>query len=145
MSLYETLRSRIIECVKSGNKEERDILKTLVGEIQSKAISTGKEPTDEMVEKTLKSFKENAEECCTYSPTSAYGEHIAEELRIYDNYLPTYETVESIEQLLSPIVGKLKAAKADGPATGMAMGMLKKSGKKIQGQDVSEAVKRIRS
>ena len=149
MSLYEKIRRRMIECVKNGNCQERDILRTLVGEIQSKSIGTGKDITDEAVEKTLVSFKENALECAKYShqddPKEAVDALEANyEIEIYDKFLPQYESVDSIINLLSPNVEQLKAAKATGPATGMAMGILKKTGKKIQGKDVAKAVIAIR-
>lgn len=149
MSLYEEIKCRIVVCMKSGDKGERDILRTVVGELQSKSISSGKEITDEVVEKTLTSFKENALECIKYAHQDDPSEAVDSlesnyEIAIYDKFLPKYETVESIISMLSPNIEQLKAAKADGPATGMAMGILKKSGKSIQGKDVSAAVKIMR-
>jgi len=155
MSLYNKINDRIIVCMKSGAKEERDVLRTLLGEIQAKGVVTGKEMSDEVVEKTLNIFRDNAVQCTW----SGQGDHkviatdqadqdredkIDREIAIYDKFLPTYETVESIVELLQSDVERLKAAKASGPATGMAMGILKKAGKKIQGKDVKVAVESIR-
>jgi len=150
MSLFDDMKQRMIECVKNGNSQERDVLRTLVGEIQSKSIGSGKEITDEVVEKTLVSFKENALECAKYAhqddPADAVDSLEANfEVAIYDKYLPQYETVESIITLLAPSQKQLQSAKADGPATGMAMGILKKSGAKVQGKDVKTAVETIRN
>ena len=148
--MYKEMQDRIKICMKEGNSSERDILRTLVGEIQSKAIRSGKEITNEDVEKTLVSFKENALECIKYAHQDDSSEAVDaldsnHEIAIYDNYLPKYETVEAIVQILDPIAERLRSAKADGPATGMAMGILKKGDKKVQGKDVAAAVKVIRS
>jgi len=149
MTLYENIKSRIQECLKNGNSEERNILKTLVGEIQAKALSLGVEPTDELTEKTIASFRQNAIECLKYSNKSDSGEleslYSNFEIETYDKFMPKYESIEGIIELLKPNVEQLMSAKADGPATGMAMGMLKKVKAKVQGKDVLEAVKIIRS
>lgn len=150
MSLYDEIKIRVTQCMKEGNKEERDILRTLIGEVQSKTISSGAEITDELVEKTLVSFKENALECIKYSHADDSSElHDAVESRyeidIYDKFLPRYESVDSIVNILSSNIEVLKSAKSDGQATGVAMGILKKSGVKIQGKDVSVAVQKIRA
>lgn len=144
MNLYDTLKSKIIECMKSGDAVERDVLRTLVGEIQSKFVSAGKEPTDEHIEKMLGAFVENAKQCMAVAAEDNREKYVAE-IAIYEKYLPIYKTVDEIVVLLNDQVELLKAAKADGPATGMAMGFLKKSGVKIKGADVTEAVKKIRA
>jgi len=149
MSLYEDIKARVIECMKNGNSQERDVLRTLVGEMQSKSISSGKEVTDEIVEKTLISFKENALECAKYAHQDYPQEEVDAlesnyEITIYDKFLPQYMDVDEIISFLEDSIDTLKAAKADGPATGMAMGILKKYGAKVQGKDVAEAVKLIR-
>jgi len=149
MSLYEEIKNRMIDCMRSGESIERDILRTLVGEIQAKSVSSGEIPTDEMVEKMLVSFKENALECIRYAhqddPLEAVDSFDSNyEIAIYDKFLPQYETVESIVMLLAPNVEQLKSAKDNGPATGMAISILKKLGKKIQGKDVMAAVSIIR-
>lgn len=150
MSLYEEIKTRVIQCMKEGNKEERDILRTLIGEVQSKTISSGIEITDELVEKTLLSFKENALECMKYSHVDDPQElHDSVESRyevgIYDKFLPKYESADSIIGILSSNIDAIKLAKSDGQATGVAMGILKKLGVKIQGKDVSIAVQKIRA
>jgi uncharacterized protein YqeY len=149
MSLHDQIKQRIKECMKSKNTVERDVLRTVLGEIQSKTISSGKDITDELVEKTLISFKENALECMKYSHNDDPNEsqdasEAMTEVEIYDKFLPQYKTVEEIVELLQSSKAQLDSAKSDGQATGMAMGILKKSGEKIQGKDVSEAVKIIR-
>jgi len=141
MTLYDTIKERITECMKEGNTFERDTLRTVIGEIQSKTISTGKEATNEMVEKTLTTFKENALECKGYTD---HNKDVEAEIAIYEQFIPEYATVEDIINLLSPIKEKLIGAKADGPATGMAIGFLKKTDAKIQGKDVASAVGMIR-
>ncbi|MFA7218907.1 MAG: hypothetical protein WC119_00075 [Synergistaceae bacterium] len=157
MSIYSDIKKRILECMKSGEAEERDILRTLIGEIQSKMSREGKnEADDTMVEKTLISFKENAyqstlegisEKIGAESCTDAWLESDKRakiEIAIYEKFLPSYESVENIIVLLEEFRDRILSAKSDGPAVGMAMGFLKSAGKKVQGKDVSEAVAIIR-
>lgn len=156
MSLYDQIRTRMIECMKNGKKGERDILKTVLGEVQLKSEREGKKPFDEMVEKTLNTFKDNATSCTVEGILDKMGpiditeemkvnsERAKKEISLYEKYLPSYETVESIIELLLDHSEKLNEAKSDGVATGMAMGILKKTGKKIKGLDVVEAVKNVR-
>jgi uncharacterized protein YqeY len=142
MNIYERMKEKLVECMKAKQTYERDVLKTVIGEIQSKSVGSGKEITDELVEKTLVSFKENAQECLKYSKEK---ENVLKEIEVYELFLPEYESVENIVKILEANANQLRSAKGDGPATGMAMGILKKSGIKIQGKDVAEAVKQIRS
>ena len=141
MSKYTDIKTRIVECMKSGESIERDILRTLIGELQAKATKEKiTDITDEMVHKTVKSFKENAETCQAIND----NESVQKEITIYTNLLPTYDTVEQIVEKLSDKADMLKSAKAIGPATGMAMGILKKTQSNVLGKDVSQAVKLIR-
>lgn len=146
MSIYDTIKIKTLDAMKSGDTATRDTLKTLSGEIQSKSISLNKPVDDEMTEKILIFFKENAIQCLGYieDHDSEAIEKANVEISLYESFLPQYASVEEIVELLQPNVEQIKSAKADGPATGMAMGILKKSGVKIQGKDVSEAVKQIR-
>jgi uncharacterized protein YqeY len=141
MSKFFKIKARIFECMKSGDNETRDILKTLVGELQAKAIKENMaEVSDNLVERTVKSFKENAAACLAVRE----DEKVEREIAIYEDLLPKYESVEQIVLMLSNHAEALSNAKATGPATGMAMGILKKAGYNVQGQDVANAVKTIR-
>lgn len=144
MSLFEELKKRRIECMKNGEAVERTILSTLVGEIQAKAAKDGKDPSDELVEKTLIVFAENAKQCIVEGAIER-NKTLLEEIAVYERYMPKYVTVNEIVAFLGNDVEKIRAAKADGPATGMAIGILKQMKVKFQGQDVSEAIKKIRT
>ena len=153
-TLYDKIKARILECVKSGESEERDVLKTLLGEVQSKSSRERKEMNDEMIEKTLISFKENAYACTTEGVQKVIGNSIIidseseaksnREIAIYNKFLPKYEDIDSIILFLSPNENQLKEAKSSGVATGMAMGILKKIEVKVRGADVAQAVATIR-
>jgi ethanolamine utilization protein EutQ (cupin superfamily) len=156
MSLYDDIRKRIVECMKSGDTIERDTLKTLVGEIQAKvAREKISGPSDEMVEKTLMAFKEGAYQCTLESAKKAHPDACVDvdpdsdrlawtEISIYEKFLPQYMDVDEIVSFLEGSIDSLQSAKAVGPATGMAMGILKRSGAKVQGKDVVKAVELIR-
>ena len=137
MSKFKEMKESIIRYMKSGDKETRDILRTLVGELQAKATREKlDEVSDTLVEKTVKSFKENAETCLAVED----NEKLRREISIYENLLPTYETVDQIKVRLADHTEALKSAAKTGPATGMAVGILKKLGCSVLGKDVSAAV-----
>jgi len=157
MTLYKQITDRIKECMKNGGSKERDILRTLIGEVQSKSIKSGKtEVSDELIQKTVKSFKENAfqntiegiqKKVKIDSNSDEWKKRDEEakiEIAIYNDLLPKYETVDVISVLLKPIMPQICTAKSDGQATGIAMGFLKKSDKSVQGQDVAQVVKKMR-
>jgi len=141
MSKIKQIKSKIIECMKSNEDETRDILKTLLGELQAQATKEGvTDIPDSIVESTVKSFKKNAEECLSVKDDDKTKREIA----IYKDMLPTYETVDQIIERLANHTETLKNAKAVGPATGMAKGILNKLDCKVQGKDIYTAVEIIR-
>jgi len=59
--------------------------------------------------------------------------------------LPATLDRAAIRRELEPIAAELKAAKADGQATGLAMKHLKQKGLAVDGGEVAAAVKEIRA
>jgi len=148
--LLKKIQDRIRECTRSNNTFERDTLKTLVGEIQTIQSRSG-ELDDDGVIKVLKKFKQGVLD--TIGEIKGYGvveyaEKFELEIAIYSKYIPTMTPmVVIIEVLQNTILDKLMAAKSDGQATGLAMGYFKKDNPDlpVDGKDVAEAVKAIRS
>ena len=157
MSLYDDIKKRIVECMKSGESEERDILKTLIGEIQSKITREGKSDiSDALVEKTLLSFRESSYECTIEGIQKKVGietkiivlpeieAKAKREIAVYEKFIPQYEDLGFILRTLNAYSDRLIDAKSTGVATGIALGILKKDNKKVHGKDVAKAVQTIR-
>jgi len=144
--LIGTIKDRIVKCIKEGNTFERDILKTVLGEVETAQSRTGK-MNDEGVIKIFKKFKQGVEDTIQLlEKEGAEGDlsYLRVEVEVYDKYIPATMGVEDIIGFLQ---GKdlIINSKSDGQATGMAMGMFKRDGIAVDGKDVAEAVKQIRN
>ena len=162
MSIKEQISNRIKECMKSGNSFERDTLKTVLGEIQSKEASKG-EMSEEACEKVFRKFKQGSEENLEYlkgrniSKLSTdiedikvrYNiEGVEKEIAIYDQYISQTMSVEEIVDFLgeTAVAEDINEAKSDGQAVGIVMKFFNGNPEfgKVQGKDVTEAVKILR-
>jgi len=148
IKLVNKVQNRILQCMKDGNVFERDMLKTVLGEVQTIHSRTGKMDDDGVI-KVFKKFKQGVEETIELNNKMDFDPILLhDEIKIYDQYIPATMGVGGIVKLLTDITDKIKDAKSDGQATGIAMGFIKNNGTvviPVDGKDVSEAVKQIRS
>ena len=146
MKIKERISNRIKECMKSGSSFERDTLKTVLGEIQSKEAISG-EMSDENCEKVFKKFKQGVEETIKIVDNIRNDSEMywLKEIAIYDEYITPSMSLLEIVEFLKSQEEAIKGANSDGQATGIAMGACKKEGFTVDGKDVAEAVKTMRS
>jgi len=149
------VKDRIKECMKSGESEERDILKTVLGEIQGKKALNGKMSEEECI-KVFKKFKQGVEDTIGFLKERCASDdmdireireimEMENEISIYDRYIPATMSVVAIVKFLTGISDKIKDAKSDGQATGIAMGFIKNDkAASVDGKDVAIAVKQMR-
>jgi uncharacterized protein YqeY len=148
------IQSEIKEGMKSKNTFKVNILKTILGEVQTQE-ARGKDVSDEDIEKIFRKFKEGAEETLKVLHGNLEEEKLEmvsleqvqpylDEIAIYDEFIPQTMSVEDIMEALKGVEG-ITEANSDGQATGVAMKHLKSSGAKVLGGDVSEAVRNIRN
>jgi len=144
MNLKETIRARVTECSKQALPFERDLLRVVLGEVQRKEIKN--ELDDNGVIKVLKKMREG-----NIGTIEAYlvaddprVDVLKKEIEILDKYIPRSLSVEEILKELEPVADKIREAKADGPAMGVSMKLLKAAGLVVEGMDVSKAVGKIR-
>ena len=145
--LLTDIKNAILWCVKSGNKFERDILKTLVGEIQAKEAIQG-ELSDDKVILVVKKFKKGVNETIEAFHTNGSDAPptLAKEIEIYDRYIPTAMSQEDIVIYLNENTKEtITKAKSNGQAIGVAIKTLKSGGKIADGSDVARAVVQLRS
>jgi len=146
MSIKEKIANRIKECMKSGNSFERDVLKTVLGEIQSIELSKGK-ISEEDCEKVFRKFKQGVEETIKLMKNDKEVGSMEKEIEIYNQYIPQTMSAQDIADTLDgyPVMEDIRCAPSDGAAVGIAMRFFKQNSNfKVVGKDVSEAVKILR-
>lgn len=155
MSIKERIKEQITECMKNGKGFERDTLRTVLGEIQSLETRNGK-INDEECEKIFIKFKQGVEDTMLILKELPRHEWDAsvlakmdKEIFIYDKFIPETMAVEDIIGILEfdfPSLEGILHASSDGAAVGIGMKFFKQNSNvgKVNGKDVSEAVKKIR-
>jgi uncharacterized protein YqeY len=126
---------------------EMGLLKTVYGEIELIRARSPKSFKDEDAVEVFKKFKAGVEE--TIRAMQMNGNEVPttmrEEISLYEEYIPPSLSVEDIQAILAVRPDGILAAKSDGMATGIAIGMLKKQNVVADGGDVNKAVRLIRA
>jgi uncharacterized protein YqeY len=143
--LADEIKKRMFQAMKAGNVIEKEILRVALGEITTQAARGDKPQTDEEVEAILKKLVKSNQETLASSEDAEQKKTLAEEVAILQAFLPKSLGVDEIVAALQAVADAIKAAGNDGQATGIAMKHLKPTGAVVNGKDVSEAVKKIRS
>ena len=150
MSLKEKVRQKFEEARRAGNREEKNLLSVILGDISTAEARSGKEVPDADVEKLLRKMVESN----TDTVSQMKSHHRADDPQIavlerentfLKSLLPQTLDAEAIAKALEPVRADIINAKNDGQATGVAMKHLKGLSLSVQGQDVSVAVKQIRA
>jgi len=141
--IKDKIKERMIEALKGKRMDEKALLATVFGEIQSVGLRSG-DLDDEGQLRIIKKFFDNNLETIKALGEGERADKLKEENKILSSFLPKLLTVKEITNLLAPMNDKIKAMPKEGPANGMAIGFLKKQGAAVDGKDVVEAVKRIR-
>jgi uncharacterized protein YqeY len=150
MSLKETVRRKFDEAKRSDNREEKNLLSVILGDLSTAEARSGKDVTDADVEKVLRKMVESNSESLaqlkahhrTDDPRVAVLER---EIAFLKLMLPQSLDVEAIVKALEPVRADILNAKNDGQATGVAMKHLKSLSLNAQGQDVTAVVKHLRT
>lgn len=141
--LKNKIKERMIMAFKARRMEEKILLSTVLGEIQSVGLRSG-DLDDEQQLKIIKKFFDNNLETIQALGEGERADKLKKENIILSEFLPKLLTVDEIVNLLISISDKIKSMSKEGPATGIAMGFLKKQEVAVDGKDVAQAVKRIR-
>ena len=143
--IVDQIRLSVKEAMRAKRDLERDILRTALGEIQSAEARAGKALTDEEAQKIIKKLIKSNQETIDVSTDATTKTKLSEENRILEGLLPKTMSLPEIIAALGSVAADIKAAKSDGQATGVAMKKLKSEGATVDGKDVAEAVKQLRS
>lgn len=149
MSMIEALKKRLLEARKASRPVELGVLQVVLGEASMAEARSGEKPTDEQVEKIIrKTLLGNQETLALLTQKGMTASDnfakLTTESALLESLLPKTLTVDAIVGLLAAVADAVKAAKNDGQATGVAMKHLKGQGARVLGEDVTQAVKKLR-
>lgn len=143
--LAEEIKRRMFVAMKAKRTVEKEILRVALGEIQMAEARMEGPATDELAVGVVKKLLKANQESLNATADAQQRQALAEEMDILQSLLPQSLGVEKIIEALEQVKDQIAAAKADGPATGIAMKHLKSQALAVDGKDVSEAVKRMRA
>jgi uncharacterized protein YqeY len=138
--LIDQLKQRMFAAMKANDSVQKEIFRTCIGEI----TRTGEDATDERVMQALRKVIKANEETIKLSVDPAQANTLKREITLMRDFLPKAPSADELVTLLQPVAADIRAAKADGPATGIAMKFLKASSISAEGPDVAQAVKSLR-
>ncbi len=139
------LKARIIVAMKAGNTQERNILKVVLGDLQSNETRKGAPLTVEECELTVRKIIKGVAETITLTADPEAKAALEAEKTIMETLLPKTATEAEITAALAPVTAAIRAAGNDGQATGVAMKQLKVAGLVVAGPMVAAVVKSLRA
>ena len=131
------LQAKLREAMKTKKGLARDVLRVTLGEVSTRRVRTGKEPTDEevhgIIRKLIASNNETRQELEKRGQTAheSYA-RLGRENADLEALLPASLDRAAIRRELEPLAAALKGARNDGQATGLAMKHLKQKGLAVQ-------------
>ena len=143
--LKDTLSTRARDAMKSRDAAATSIFRLAKGELDTLEARLGRPVTDDEGFAVVRKLIKSNEETLAATVDAAKKDVLANENELLRSVLPASLSVDAIVAALSALHADIKAAKADGPATGIAMKHLKASGAVAESADVMSAVKRIRT
>ena len=145
MALLQTIKEQVIEAMKAKDSLKKEVLRVAQGDIEMHHTRTGEHMTDDEAQKVIRKLIKSNQETIEHTTDPATVEKLNKEIAILEALLPRTLGVDEIVAALAPVEADIKAAGNDGQATGVAMKHLKPQGLAVEGKDVSEAVRQIRS
>ncbi|MBX3200681.1 MAG: GatB/YqeY domain-containing protein [Labilithrix sp.] len=142
--LVDDIKKQITGAMKSGDAIARDVLRLALSEIQTAEARKNATASDEDASNALRKLIKSNEETLALTTDAERAATLRREVEVLSTLLPKQLSVEEIVVALGPVHEAIKAAKADGQATGVAMKHLKSTGAAVSGNDVGAAVKKLR-
>lgn len=142
--LVDEIKKRIQAAMKARNTLEKEILRVALGEIQTEE-ARGTEADDALATRILKKLIKSNRETLESATDAEQRAALEGEIAILQELLPRSLSVDEIAAALAPVVNGIRGAGNDGQATGIAMKHLKASGAEVDGKDVAQAVRNLRT
>ena len=143
--MLTAIKTRIVAAMKSGNTLERNILKVVLGDLQSNETRKGAALTAEECELTVRKIIKGVSETISLTADPEAKATLEAEKVIMESLLPKTASADEIFAALAPVADAVRAAGNDGQAMGAAMKHLKTTGLVVASAQVAEAVKKIRA
>jgi uncharacterized protein len=143
--LIDEVKKQVLQAMKAKDAPRRDLLKVVLGELQTAAARLSEDLPDAEAQRLIRKMVKSNQEMAELSPKPEVVEKMKAEIVVLETLLPKTLSVEQIIQALEPVVDAVKSAGNDGQAMGAAMKHLKSTGASVEGKDVGQAVKQLRS
>lgn len=152
ISLESKIKGEIVNAIKERNEVKKNILRLVVGEVQTvnNRSGTRSKPVDDEMDRryinVMKKIMASNTETLTKLPTGdlrIMGLNC--ENAILTSFLPASPTNDEMLSYLSEITQQLKDQKSDGQAVGLSMKYLRAKGIVTSGDVVLNIVRTIRS
>lgn len=143
--LIDEVKKQITQAMRDKDAERRDLLKVVLGELQTAGARLSEALPDAEAERIVRKMVKSNQEMLELSKDPQVAEKMTREIAVLETLLPKTLSVDEIVEALGPVVDAVRAAGNDGQATGVAMKHLKSSGASVEGKDVGQAVKQLRA
>src|SRR5262245_57075457 len=134
--LVDTIKARALEAMKKKDQVTTSILRLALGEIQTLEARNNRPPNDDEAAAVVRKLIKSNEETLAVATDTSQKQTLERENEVLRALLPASLSVDQIVDALAPVAQAIRDAKAEGPATGIAMKHLKTSGVTAPGNDV---------
>lgn len=138
--LFDEIKKRMMAAMKAGNVVEKEVLRTVIGEL----TKAGKDADDATTIATIKKLVGSNRETMGLSTDAAQKATLEQEIAILQAYLPATLDVAAIVAALEPVADAIRGAKNEGQAFGVATKQLKAAGASVETDDVKKAIAQLR-
>ena len=145
MPLLQQIKKQVIDAMKARDTVAKDVLRVAQGDIELTETRKGQALSEQEEQQIVRKLIKSNQETLAVVQDPAETEKLNKEIAILEALLPRTLSVGEIVAALEPQAEAVKAAGNDGQATGVAMKHLKQQGLAVDGKDVSQAVKQLRS
>jgi len=147
MSLAQKIIDDLKEAMKARDELRLSCLRMLKASLKNKQVETGKELTDEEIEKIVSSSIRKGQEAAKEFKQGGREDLVAKEeaeIKVLYEYLPQQLTTTEIEKNLREIISDLPATGMKDLGKVMKVAMSQMSGK-AQGKEVNEIARKLLS
>lgn len=142
--LIDDVKQQVIQAMRDRDTERRDLLKVVLGEMQTAAARLSEDLPDADAQRIIRKMIKSNQEMAELSDRPGVAEKMKAEIQVLETLLPKTLNIDQIIEALAPVLDAVKSAGNDGQATGVAMKHLKSTGAAVDGKDVGQAIKQVR-
>ncbi len=142
--LIDDVKQQVIQAMRDRDTERRDLLKVVLGEMQTAAARLSEDLPDADAQRIIRKMVKSNQEMAELSDRPGVAEKMKAEIQVLETLLPKTLSIDEIVAALAPVLDAVKSAGNDGQATGVAMKHLKSTGAAVDGKEVGQAIKQVR-